>query len=167
MHVQNPVWSKRRAQRSPMKVKCQSPSLWQTKRTRQRQKQCKQLFSQRWRGRFVQESVCSRVCTCVCVCVRKRECLFVCVSRSVMDEEGTRLSPSPPPPNEVYRCLFVIAISGAELSPQDQAPIYLCLTKQDGTTKTTQNIIQPLNRLFFVVIVQCQSQRKLDGKSAN
>ncbi len=81
-----------------------------------------------------------------------------------MDEEGTRL---PPPPPEVYRCLFVIAISGAELSPQDQAPIYLCLTKQDGTTKTTQNIIQPLNRLFFVVIVQCQSQRKLDGKSAN
>ncbi len=81
-----------------------------------------------------------------------------------MDEEGTR---PPPPPHEVYRCLFVIAISGAELSPQNQAPIYLCLTKQDGTTKTTQNIIQPLNRLFFVVIVQCQSQRKLDGKSAN
>ncbi len=109
---------------------------------------------------------CVRACAHVCVCVRKRECLFVCVSRSVMDEEGTRLSP-PPPPHEVYRCLFVIAISGAELSPQDQAPIYLCLTKQDGTTKTTQNIIQPLNRLFFVVIVQCQSQRKLDGKSAN
>lgn len=110
-----------------------------------------------------------RVFLCVCsrVCERERECLFVCVSRSVMDEEGTRLSPNPHPPNEVCRCLFVIAISGPELSPQDQAPLYLCLTKQDGTTKTTQNIIQPLNPLFFGVIVQCQSQRKLDGKSAN
>lgn len=103
----------------------------------------------------------------VCEKERERERLFVCVSRSVMDEEGTRLSPNPHPPNEVYRCLFVIAISGPELSPQDQAPLYLCLTKQDGTTKTTQNIIQPLNPLFFAVIVQCQSQRKLDGKSAN
>lgn len=89
----------------------------------------------------------------MCVCERERACL--CVSRPLMDEEGTRLSPNPHPPNKVYRCLFVIAISGPELSPQDQAPLYLCLTKQDDTTKTTQNIIQPLNPLFFAVIIQC------------
>lgn len=58
----------------------------------------------------------------------------------------SRLLISPPTltsPNQVYFCLFVIAIIGPALSPWDQAPLYLCLPKQDGTTKTTQNNTVP------------------------